>query len=95
MWDAFYSKKSKSDEDYVMDKNMKSISLSVWFDENGKIKPSRWHLGGKILDLLILRNEEKDEIIRYTCRCDDDDEWEYFVATLIFDKHELKWYVEE
>lgn len=52
-------------------------------------------MGGKILDLLILRNEEKDEIIRYTCRCDDDDEWEYFVATLIFDKHELKWYVEE
>ena len=43
MWDAFYSKQSKLDEDYVMDKNMKSISLSVWFDENGKIKPSRWH----------------------------------------------------
>ena len=41
MWDAFYSKQSKLDEDYVMDKNMKSISLSVWFDENGKIKPSR------------------------------------------------------
>lgn len=95
MWDAVYSKQSKLDEDYVMDKNMKSISLSVWFDENGKIKPSRWHCGSKILDLVVLRNEEKEESIRYTCRCDDDDEWEYFVVTLIFDKHELKWYVEE
>ena len=78
-----------------VDKTLKSISVSVWFDENGKMNPSRWHFGSKILDLLVLRNEEKDEIIRYTCRCDDDDEWEYFVATLIFDKHELKWYVEE
>lgn len=78
-----------------MDKILKSISVSVWFDENGKINPSRWHFGGKVLDLLVLQNEENNENIRYTCRCDDDDEWEYFMATLIFNKYELKWYVEE
>ena len=78
----------------IMSKILEPISISVWFDKNGYMKPSRWHYGSKILDLSVLQETQEGQMIRYICRCADDDEWEYFEAVIVFDKQVLKWYVE-
>ena len=78
-----------------MSKILKPISVSVWFDPDGHIKPYRCHYRGKTLELSILQEEQEGNTIRYICRFDDDDEWEFFEAAIVFDKQELMWYVEK
>lgn len=78
-----------------MEKILEPITISVWFDDRGRIKPSHWHRGCKTLDLSVLQETDTDDSIRFICKCEDDDEWDFFAATFVFNKRELKWYVEK
>ena len=77
-----------------MSKKLEPIPVSVWFHPDGRVKPYSCHYRGKTLDLSVLQEEQKGNTIRYICRFDDDDEWEFFEATIVFDKQELTWYME-
>ena len=77
-----------------MDKILRPIDVSVWFDHNGWFRPSRCHIGSCILDLHVLQETDEGETIRYICKCDNDDEWEYSYKTFIFNKRDMRWYME-
>lgn len=47
-----------------------------------------------ILDLHVLQETDEGETIRYICKCDNDDEWEYSYKTFIFNKRDMRWYME-
>ena len=78
-----------------MDKILKAVTLSVWFDDHGRIKPSQWHHGYHTLKLHVLQEADTGDAIRYICKCEDEDEWNFFAATFVFLKRELRWYVEK
>ena len=77
-----------------MDKILRAIDVSVWFDHNGWFRPSRCHIGSCILDLHVLQETDEGETIRYICKCDNDDEWEYSYKTFIFNKRVMRWFME-
>lgn len=76
-----------------MDKILKAVDVSVWFDHKGGFRPSRCHMGSQILDLYVLQEIVEEDTIRYICKCDDDDDWEYSYKTFVFIKKDLRWYV--
>ena len=77
-----------------MDKILRAIDVSVRFDHNGWFRPSRCHIGSCILDLHVLQETDEGETIRYICKCDNDDEWEYSYKTFIFNKRDRRWFME-
>ncbi len=72
-----------------MSKTLEPISISVWFDPDGHVKPYRCHYRGKTLDLSVLQEKQEGKTIRYICRFDDDDEWEFFEGTIVFESMKL------
>ena len=68
-----------------MDKILRAVDVSVWFAHQGWFHPSTCHIGQEI---------NEGDTIRYICKCDDDDEWEYSYKTFIFNKRDMRWYLE-
>ncbi len=77
-----------------MDKVLKAVDISVWFCHQGWFRPSTCHIGPYIMDLHVLQEIDEGDTIRYICKCDNDDEWEYSYKTFIFNKRDMRWYLE-